>query len=101
VCALGRQPDVYTLLPLTINSYSATSALYYRILTARQLKSATFDQYTRKLVHDHREHRPHFFSSTDHAAIFELLFDADQIVGQYRVYGHTATSHRRLPRDWR
>jgi hypothetical protein len=40
-------------------------------------------------MHDHREHRPHFFSSNDHAMIFELLFDADQIVGQYHIHGHT------------
>jgi hypothetical protein len=101
VCALGRQPDVHTLLPLTINSYTGTAALYHRIISARTYKSTTFDQYTRKLYYDHREHRPHFFSTTDHTSIFILLFDADQIVGRYREDGHTPTTHRQLPRDWR
>ena len=94
VRALERQPDVRTITAIT-------STLYHCLLTAREIQSNDFHLYKQRLTADYLYYRPHFFSLTDYSGIFELLFDADQIVGQYTHYGHTETSRRRLPRDWR
>ena len=94
VHVLEGQPDVRTTTAID-------STLYHCLLTPREIQSNDFHLYKRRLTSDYLHYRPHFFSLTDYSGVFELLFDTDQIVGQYTHYGHTETSRRRLPRDWR
>ena len=92
--ALEGQPDVRT----TTATYAT---LYHCLLTTREIQSSDFHLYKQRLTADYLHYRPHFFPLADYSGVFELLFDADQIVGQYTHYGHTETSKRQLPRDWR
>jgi len=94
VHALEGQPDVRTTV--TINT-----TLYHCLLTTREIQSNDFHLYKQRLTADYLHYRPHFFSLADYSGVFELLFNADQIVGQYTHYGYTETSNRRLPRGWR
>ena len=93
VHASEGQPDVRTT--------AINATLYHSLLTPREIQSPDFHLYKQRLTTEYLHYRPHFFSLTDYSGVFGLLFDADQIVGQYTHYGYTETSRRRLPRDWR
>ena len=98
VLALGRQPEARTT---TIASPYRTTSLYHNVLSARELQSLDFRYYIRQLYAIYWAYRPRFFSLTDYTQVYKLLFDADQLIGQYRYGEDPYTEQRQLPRDWR
>jgi hypothetical protein len=69
------------------------SSLYYHIIGRPSLRSRTFNKYINIILQEYYQHRPNFFTQRDFIGVYKLLFDVDQLIGQYRLYGQSQQRH--------
>jgi hypothetical protein len=76
------------------------TALWQHLNALRYYQSNTYHHYRAILLRIHQHYTARVLSAEDYLGLIELLYDTDQIVGNYPINGHASASHRQLPRDW-